>query len=347
MEYKLDLGAWNSIFAVPCDIVDKHLKLAGAAQLKVILWVLRHAGEKFTTEDISCALSMSAADVRDSMLYWKETGIVCETEGIITPSPEVKVQTETSDLRMTGTASLPDDGAPRNSEKKDIETSEKKPSRALSRPEKPDIAYLTDRMNKDESIVYLMQTADEIFGRPTSNNEKETLLLIHEYDGLPVEVILMLMQYAADIGKCNARYIEKVAINWSDDEITTLERAEQRIQQLTSGRSAANLIMRLFGMPSRAPTERETKLADRWLNVWKFPPDVVKFAYEICVDAKGEYIPKYVNSVLERWYNSSVFTLDQAKADQQKGRKKAEKKKAATYDIEQFESTNAIFEEGF
>ena len=53
MEYKLDLGAWNSVFAVPCNIVDEHLRLAGAAQLKVILWVLRHAGEAFSVEDIA------------------------------------------------------------------------------------------------------------------------------------------------------------------------------------------------------------------------------------------------------------------------------------------------------
>ena len=48
MEYKMNLGSWNSVFAVPGDIVDKHLRLAGAAQLKVILWTLRHAGEEFT-----------------------------------------------------------------------------------------------------------------------------------------------------------------------------------------------------------------------------------------------------------------------------------------------------------
>ena len=89
MEYKLNLGAWNSVFAVPCDIVDKHIKLAGAAQLKVILWILRHAGEAFTTEDISASLSMSAADVRDSMLYWKETGVICENEGSFSPPEKV------------------------------------------------------------------------------------------------------------------------------------------------------------------------------------------------------------------------------------------------------------------
>ncbi len=335
MEYQLNLGAWNSVFAVPCDIVDCHLKLAGAAQLKVILWTLRHAGEPFTVEDMAAALSMSAADVRDSMLYWKETGVICESDGTLVPPMN---QNTVQEPIVESAASEP---------VKNTEPEEKKPSRALSRPEKPDMKYLTERMQQDESIVYLMQTADEIFGRPTSNNEKETLLMIHEYDGLPVEVLLMLLQYAAGIGKCNVRYIEKVAINWSDEEITTLERAEQRIQQLTSGRSAAVIIQKLFGLTAHSPTEKEIRQADKWLNQWKFPTDVIRYAYEICVDAKGEYAPNYVNKVLERWKNEGIITLQMAEADQQKGKKKAEKKKKATYDIDLFDSTNAIFEEGF
>ena len=67
-------------------------------------------------------------------------------------------------------------------------------------------------MNEDESIAFLMRSADEIFGRMTSNSDKETLLMIHEYDGLPVDVLIMLLQYALSVGKCNMRYIEKMAI---------------------------------------------------------------------------------------------------------------------------------------
>ncbi len=85
MEYNLNLGAWASVFAVPSEIVDKHIKLAGAAQLKVILWFLRHAGENFTVEDIAESLSMQNADVRDSLQYWVETGVISMNEGIITP----------------------------------------------------------------------------------------------------------------------------------------------------------------------------------------------------------------------------------------------------------------------
>ena len=42
MNYSLDAGAWNSVFAVPSSVVDKYIKLADGASLKLLLYLLRH-----------------------------------------------------------------------------------------------------------------------------------------------------------------------------------------------------------------------------------------------------------------------------------------------------------------
>ena len=39
MEYRLHMGPWNSVFAVPTALVDRYLKLAGKEQLQVLLWI--------------------------------------------------------------------------------------------------------------------------------------------------------------------------------------------------------------------------------------------------------------------------------------------------------------------
>ncbi len=341
MEYKLNLGSWGSVFAVPSDLVDLHLKLAGSVQLKVILWVLRHAGENFTVDDISKSLSVQAADVRDSMLYWEESGIIKVSDGIIAPPDENKniISSVQNEQNVEEKVEI-------NHEKQPNEEMTTKASRIISRPEKPDMKYLSERMSESPEIVYLMQSADEIFGRPTNNNDKATLLMIHESDGLPVEVIIMLMQYAASIQKCNIRYIEKMAISWSDNDITTLEQAEKKIQQLTSGRNAAMTIQKILGLEEHSPTEKETEFADRWMNIWKFSGDMIRKAYEICVDTKNKYIPKYVDSILNRWFNSGISTPEQVDAEKNSGNKNKEKKMyGATYDISEYESTSIIDEE--
>ena len=331
MEYHINLGAWRSVFALPCELVDKHLKLAGAAQLKVILWVLRHSGEGFTTADIAGALTMQEADVRDCMQYWVQTGLIAMEDNVITPAlPVEPVQAVPMQLQQTVPVPTPEPVT---------EVPEKK--RPLTRPGKPDMNYMNLRISEDSDVAFLMQSAEEILGRITSPNDKAVLLTIHEYDGLPVEVILMLLQYAFNIGKGNMRYIEKMAINWAEDEITTLSAAEAKIRQLTSGRDAANKVQCIIGAEQHSPTEKESVIADRWINQWHFSGEMIRAAYEVCVDAKGKYIPKYTNSILERWHNAGITTPEQVKQEKQ-NRKKTKKQDGyeATYDISEYESTS-------
>ena len=51
MGYKLELGAWSAVFAVPNALVDRYIKEADGDQLKVMLWLLRHNGRPYAAED--------------------------------------------------------------------------------------------------------------------------------------------------------------------------------------------------------------------------------------------------------------------------------------------------------
>ena len=347
MNYRLELGAWNSVFAVPSVIVDKHIKLAGAAQLKVILWILRHAGESFTVEDIGKALSMHEADVRDSMQYWIQTGIIAEEKELLTPAPAeniVQHTTQREDIEDKSVDTEKEAALPLPI----VVPAQTNKKRALSRPEKPDFKYLSERMKNDADIAFLMQSADEIFGRMTSNNDKATLLMIHEYDGLPVEVLIMLLQYAFSAGKGNMRYIEKMAISWSDEEINTLERAESKIRQLTSGREAARRVQRIFGLDEHSPTEKESEAADLWINRWKLSDEMLRAAYETCIDTKGKYILRYISSILDNWYHSGIKDVAQLKKNHTVRKSQKGKQGSGyqpTYNINEYESTSVLDEE--
>lgn len=341
MEYTINLGAWKSVFAVPSEIVDKHIKLAGAAQLKVILWMLRHAGDGFTAEDAAKALSMHEADVRDSLQYWVQTGVIAMHDNEIFPAEPEPL-------------SIDEPVAEINNELKTQPEPEKevheKPapaanSRPLSRPEKPDHKYLAERMSSDPEVAFLMQSADEIFGRITGPNDKATLLFIHEYDGLPVEVIIMLLQYAFSIGKGNMRYIEKTAVNWADEEINTINAAEKKIKALTDSRSAAKRVQRILGLDEHSPTEKELEYAELWINKWHYSDEMIRKAYELCVDQKGKYIPKYIGSIIENWHSAGITDVSQIKEKNPKTKKKSKSHYEATYDIAEYESTSILDEE--
>lgn len=329
MNYHINLGAWHSVFAVPCELVDKHLKLAGAVQLKVLLWLLRHSDQPVDDELISNTLHIQRADVADAMLYWQECGlIVKQNETSYTPpkSPSAAVS--------ESPAPQPAPVSPQPV---------KTPSRVLSRPQKADNVFVAKRMMESEEIRFLMEEAQQILGRLINNGESATLLMLHDDYGLPTDVIIMLIQYAVGIGKGNLRYIEKVAINWADEEIFTHEQAEAKLRLLDERQQAWRMVEQAFSIDKRSPSQKEIEYAANWITEWKFTPELLREAYERCVDQTGKLSLRYINKILENWHRKGIHTLDQARQEQ------AEKaaqlpQKQVSYNIDSFEESG-VFDE--
>ena len=87
MEFSLNAGEWNSVFAVPSSIVDRYLLLAGEDSLKLILFLLRHGGERFTAERLRMELGFKrVGELEDAALCWVERGVVRAESGVLTPT---------------------------------------------------------------------------------------------------------------------------------------------------------------------------------------------------------------------------------------------------------------------
>ena len=46
MEYQINPSAWGPIFTMPTSVVDEHIKMVGRDQLKILLWLYRHASDE-------------------------------------------------------------------------------------------------------------------------------------------------------------------------------------------------------------------------------------------------------------------------------------------------------------
>ncbi|MCI1966453.1 MAG: DnaD domain protein [Oscillospiraceae bacterium] len=333
MSYSVNLGAWNSVFAVPCSVVDKNLKLAGSVQLKVLLWTLRHAGEPFEAQDVAAALGINRADVGDALLYWKAAGLFTADAPNKEPAPE-EPKAEASASAAAASA-----GAPSS------EPAAKKTKRVLSRPQKPDSEFVAKRIGESTEISCLMQSAQEILGRLISGGESATLLMIHDDFGLPSDVIVMLLQYTASIGKANMRYIEKTAMNWADEEINTHERAEEKLCRLTESRQAWRQVEQAVGIPHRSPSSKEASFADTWVTQWSFSKDMIREAYDRAVDATGKFSASYMNRILERWKKSNISTVlqaEQEKMERAAARRGHSKSSSLSKDLDAFERSGVF-----
>ncbi len=330
MEYSLDLGAWNAVFAVPCSLVDLHIKLAGKEQLQAILWILRHAGEAFRPEDLASALGMSLDSAEDALEYWRDRGLLAGRDGKLYPVPQKGAEKARTETPPTSQAE-PTTPASAGEKEEDAPRPPLPPKRRLT---KPDAAYLAKRSRESSAIRYLLQEAETTLGILSPAMTSVLLASVDDY-GLPVEVVVMLLHYAKETGKTGTAYIDSVARDWAESGIFTLEAAEAKLQELSEKRLAWGKVSAAAGLPKRSPTKKEEEAAYRWVYQWKFTQDMLAAAYERCVDNTGKFSIAYINKVLERWHRENIRNPEDLNREEQ--RKNEEKRQNTSYDIDELE----------
>lgn len=306
MSFNINLGAWGSVFAVPSQVVDDGLKLSSAYQLKVLLYILRNSGKTFTNEEIGQALGMHEADVKDAIFYWIDKGLLAENNNEIIP-----VQSENTVSKITETPQEKVSDTKENVKPAELKSDNKfatKPN--MPRPQKPTHAHIAQLVCHDKTLVDLLNEVQSILGKTLSNTDTATIVYLYETCGLPAPVIMMLVEYCICIDKPNLRTIERIGIQWSDAGIMTVQAADERIANARSSYNNFTRVANVFGIHiAGTPSAKQLSYADRWINEWKFSDEMLREAYERCLNTKGDMKLSYIDGILKRWYNESIFNL--------------------------------------
>ena len=80
MNYNLNAGCWESVFAVPGAVVDNYIKLASGSAVKVLLYILKNNSRDVSRSEISSALNISEDDVSDAFNFWEEVNIINKSQ---------------------------------------------------------------------------------------------------------------------------------------------------------------------------------------------------------------------------------------------------------------------------
>lgn len=345
MEYRLDMGMWNQVFAVPCALVDRHLKLAGKEQLQVLLWALRNAGQAFSPQGMAQALGLSEEGALEALEYWTDRGLLAENRGQLQPVP----QPESTPAPMAVQA-VPAPEPPPASPPSPAAQPVAQPAASALPPKKRivrgDSLQLAARMEESEGVRFLMQEAEGILGRTLSPAMASLLLSITDDYGLPPEVTVMLLQYAREMGKTGTAYIDTVARDWAESEVFSLEAAEKKLQELSIRRQAWDKVCRALNLDKRPPSKKEEALSACWVGEWGFSEEMLAAAYERCTNNTGRFSMAYINRVLESWHAENLRTLAEVEKHEQaqraargapSGRKAGQPQAEKSYDIGQLE----------
>ena len=307
--YGISLGQWNAVFAVPTCVVDQHMKLAGAAQLKVLLYLLRHAGEPVTLDGLAFAVGQKSEDTLDALLYWVNCGVLSRdgTSGGIFFPPAV----EAAGQAVTEPAESADSSAVTPP------VAEIKNALGMAAPRVRDkIRYPFDEcmrfVAQDEQLRNMLLTVENIMGKQLTHTEASCFVTLVKWYGLPCTVVPMLIQYCKSIGKSSLAYMESTGIGWAQEEIDTFEKAERKIIAQMARRKAWNTVRSALEIPERKPTESEITHCDRWINIWHIEVELIRHAYDKCVNKNGKPSFAYINGILKRYYEKGITTAPDA-----------------------------------
>lgn len=322
MNYRINLGIWNNIFCVPNIVVDKYIKLAGEKELKILLYLLRHGGEVISDGLIADELSLSGEQAEEGVDFWKRRGLFSADEaGDLTP------------LRSA-------DGADKTSETvKAFDVPAAKAESVVKRIEltrTPDFppVEIAKAVRGSDKADYLFKHCEALYGRPLKHNEQNTLMIILEDACLPVEAALILVDYCFSVNKNTPAYMRSMALEWTESGITTIERAEKRVQELKKLDSAVGRFKSMFEVSS-AFSKEQKELIGKWVNDFAFEDEMINEAYQITLNQTGKLAFKYMNKILTDWYGKGIKKREQLEAD--KKPKTEEKGENASFDISDIE----------
>ncbi|MBQ3274710.1 MAG: DnaD domain protein [Christensenellaceae bacterium] len=160
--------------------------------------------------------------------------------------------------------------------------------------------------------AYLSTISDIMGGRQFSPGETETLIDLKRVYRLPEDVVFMMVEHVSSPSvkgrRVSVKYLEKTALAWAEENVSTKEDAQTKIDRYTAVTSGARkVINKLYGGNTRLPNAAEKELYEKWTKEWGFTEDAVVTAV---ADASLVQEPsmKYLDAVLKRYMESGVLT---------------------------------------
>ncbi len=194
-------------------------------------------------------------------------------------------------------------------------------------------AELAALLEQREGMRAVVDEAQQIFGKIFNLSEVNILVGMLDYLGMSAEAVLLLLAHCRNLGKKSMRSVEKYAYSLVDRGITEPAALEEEFRIAEGLQSFEGEVRRLFGMKTRALTSRESEMLRAWVT-FGYGIEIVRFAYELTIQATNEPSVPYTNSILERWHAEGHTTLAEieraVEADKQKKTEKANKKESKT-----------------
>ncbi|WP_051226469.1 DnaD domain protein [Butyrivibrio sp. MC2013] len=271
--------------------IDQYMPDANDSQIKVYLYLLRmlQAGAPTSISDIADRFNDTEKDIMRALKYWEKKGLI----GLEYDENGQMISVRLEDMPqepVVRTASAP----------VNFQTARARGARRTS----------TAAEEKENSqLVFL---AEQYYQRLLSKDDADKLYYIKDELGFSAELEDYLLQYCAEHDKSSKKsfkFVEKVALEWHSNNITTVAEAVSYVMHYDSSVYA---VMRQLGMNS-TPAPAEAAFISKWTGEMGFSMDIIGEACERTVLSTQKNRLQYADRILRSWYDSKVTSLEDVK----------------------------------
>lgn len=305
------------------DFIDHYMAKANGEYVKVYLLLLRHLSAQDSSLTISTMadfLDCTEKDIIRALNHWSDAGLlkidydeagsICGLSiGQATAKPEPK-KTPLILKPMVTEA---------------VET--------VSIPKSASEEH-------QEELRQLYFVTEQYLGKPLSVTEIQKINYFFDTLNFSIDLIEYLIEYCVENGHRSMHYIEKVALAWSDANITTVAQAKESSASYNKNYYA---ILNAFGIKGRNPAPFELAYMKKWMDEYGFTLELVLEACNRTIANAHKPDFKYADSILTNWkkhqvlHLSDVARLDAAFQQEKEGKKKPSAKPAANNRFHNFE----------
>ena len=284
----------NSYVSVPSDFIENYLPDANPTFVKVYLYIFMLASRGIGGEyaEIAKKLNILESDLIHSLSYWRDKGLLTfDNNGVIFGTAKNDAE---------NAAEMADSSAP------ETETGEN----------------VAEIISSDKALSDMFTLAQEIFGKAITEKDMQTIYWFYQDLKMPVEVILMLIEYCVSKGKNRMSYIEKVAISWNEMGLNNIEAVTNYLKSEEQKTGFLYSIRRLMGIADRNLSQIEEQYLIKWHDDYSMSEEMIALAYEYCIIQTAKLSFPYMDKIITRWHDEKITTVAQAESDNKKFRKR-------------------------
>lgn len=315
-ELKLTKYVQTNATVLDNEFIDHYMVRANGEYVKVYLLLLRHMNQSsgyLSVSELADLLECTEKDILRALRYWKSEGLLDYLDD--TPDDPSPKNTAPSPAASSGlhdvqsgymTSSIPADSV----------------SDSAALASTTNIQQYRSRKERAE-FKELLFVAEQYLGKTLSATDIDQITYFYDTLNMSAELIEYLIEYCVENGHKSMHYINKVALSWHEENITTVNLAKTSSFLYNKN---CYCVLNAYGIKGRGPAASEIAYIRKWSEEYGFALEVILEACDRTMNSIHQPSFDYTDSILKRWKDKNVRQLkdiDAVDADYRKEKERA------------------------